>query len=366
MSEPRSAPRVLIAAGGTAGHVVPALAIAAALREAGAEVEFAGGERAEAELVPAAGYPFHPLEVAGLDRRNALKAARAVALAARAARRARRLVARGGFDAVLGGGGYVAGPVGLAAVTRGVPLVLTEADSHLGVAHRLLARYARKVFLAFPIEGRDAPLYEVSVRPIPPGTAGADPTAARRRFGIPPEARCLLVFGGSQGARSLNEAAIEAFGREAPFHVLHASGRRDYDTLRARLDELGSPPHYRLEPYIDPFADAYAAADLAVARAGGSVFELAAAGLPAILVPYPHATADHQTGNARWMADAGAAVVIPDAELDAARLSKEAETLLGDLRRLAEMSAAARALARPDAAERVAGAVMTLARSPKR
>jgi UDP-N-acetylglucosamine--N-acetylmuramyl-(pentapeptide) pyrophosphoryl-undecaprenol N-acetylglucosamine transferase len=257
----------------------------------------------------------------------------------------------------------VAGPVGLAAVTRGVPLVLTEADSHLGVANRLLAPRARKVFLAFLIEGRDEPLYEVVGRPIPPGTVGAVRTAARQRFGIPLDARCLLVFGGSQGARSLNEAAIEAFGREAPFHVLHASGRRDYEGLRARLDELGSPPHYRLEPYIDPFADAYAAADLAVARAGGSVFELAAAGLPAILVPYPHATADHQSGNARWMADAGAAVVVADAELDASRLAKEVDSLFGDLRRLGEMSAAARSLARPDAAERVAETVLQLARS---
>jgi UDP-N-acetylglucosamine--N-acetylmuramyl-(pentapeptide) pyrophosphoryl-undecaprenol N-acetylglucosamine transferase len=345
---------------------VPALAIAGALRGAGAEVEFAGGERAEAELVPAAGYPFHPLEVAGLDRRNPLKAARAVALAARAVVRARRLVAGGRFDAVLGGGGYVAGPVGLAAVTRGVPLVLTEADSHLGVANRLLAGYARKVFLAFPIEGREAPLYEVSGRPIPPGTGAADPAAARRRFEIPADARCLLVFGGSQGARSLNEAAIEAFGRGAPFHVLHASGRRDYERLRARLDELGSPAHYRLEPYIDPFGEAYAAADLAAARAGGSVFELAAVGLPAILVPYPHATADHQTGNARWMADAGAAVVVPDAELDAGRLAREAEALLGDPERLERMSAAARSLARPDAAERIAGAILDLAHQHRR
>src|SRR5436305_4082808 len=336
-------PRVLIAAGGTAGHVVPALAIAAALRDRGASVEFAGGERAEAELVPAAGYPFHALDVAGLDRRNPLKAARAAVLAARAVVRARRLV--GGFDAVLGGGGYVAGPVGLAAVTRGVPLVLTEADSHLGVANRLLARYARKVFLAFPIEGRDAPRYEVSGRPIPPGTAGADRAAARQRFGIPAEARCLLVFGGSQRARSLNEAAVDAFGRDAPFHVLHACGRRDYEDLRARLDELGLPPHYRLEASIEPFADAYAAADLAAARAGGSVFELAAAGLPAILVPYPYATADHQAGNARWMADGGAALVVPDAELDPPRLRAEVSALLGDPERLTRMGEAARRLA---------------------
>jgi UDP-N-acetylglucosamine--N-acetylmuramyl-(pentapeptide) pyrophosphoryl-undecaprenol N-acetylglucosamine transferase len=359
-------PRVLIAAGGTAGHVVPALAIAGALRARGAEVEFAGGERAEAELVPAAGYPFHQLEVAGLDRRNPLRAARAAGLAARAVAKARRLVRDGRFDAVMGGGGYVAGPVGLAALTRRVPLALTEADSHLGIANRLLAPYARRVFLAFPLEGRDGDRYEVTGRPIPPGTTDADRSAARRRFGIPPDARCLLVFGGSLGARRLNEAALEAFAGQAAaphdLHVLHASGRRDFDDLRARLDALGAPPHYHLEAYIEPFADAYAAADLACARAGGSVFELAAAGLPAILVPYPHATADHQAGNARWMAEAGAAVVVPDAELDAARLLAETGALLEEPRRLEQMSAAARALSRPDAADRIADGILDLAR----
>jgi UDP-N-acetylglucosamine--N-acetylmuramyl-(pentapeptide) pyrophosphoryl-undecaprenol N-acetylglucosamine transferase len=353
---------VLIAAGGTAGHVVPALAVAGALRDRGAHVEFAGGERAEAELVPAAGYPFHPLAVAGLDRRNPLKAARAVGLAARATLQARRLVA--GFDAVLGGGGYVAGPVGMAAVMQRVPLALAEADSHLGVSNRMLARFAGRVFLAFPIDGRDGERYEVTGRPVPPGTAGGDRTAARRRFGIAPEERCLLVFGGSLGARTLNEAAIDAFGREAPFAVLHACGRRDHEDLRRRLDELGSPPHYHLEPYIQPFADAYAAADLAAARAGGSVFELAAAGLPSILVPYPHATADHQTGNARWMAEAGAAVVVPDSELDGERLRREADAIVGDAERLRKMADAARSLARPDAAERIAAGVLALVKSP--
>jgi UDP-N-acetylglucosamine--N-acetylmuramyl-(pentapeptide) pyrophosphoryl-undecaprenol N-acetylglucosamine transferase len=312
--------------------------------------------------VPQAGYPFHPLAVAGLDRRNPLRAARAVGLSARAVVHARRLIAVSRPDVVMGGGGYVAAPVGLAAVSRRVPLALTEADSHLGIANRVLAPFARRVFLAFPLDGRDGDRYEVTGRPVPPGTAGADRATARRRFGIPADARCLLVFGGSLGARSLNEAALEAFGREAPFHVLHACGRRDHDDLRARLDALGAPPHYHLEPYIEPFADAYAASDLAAARSGGSVFELAAAGLPAILVPYPHATADHQTGNARWMADAGAAVVVPDAELDGARLGREAGELLGDPPRLERMSAAARALGRPDAAERIARGILGLAR----
>lgn len=341
---------------------MPALAIADALRDSGARVEFVGGERAEAELVPAAGYPFHRLAVAGLDRRNPLKAARAVGLAAAAVRRARRLLRELEVDAVIGGGGYVAGPVGLAAATLRIPLVLTEADSHLGISNRLLARFARRVFLAFPIEGRTGELYEVVGRPVPTGTGSADRAAARRRFGIaedgPP---CLLVFGGSIGARSLNEAAIEAFGSEAPCQVLHACGRRDHAALRERLDALGSPPHYRLFEYVTPFADALAASDLAAARSGGSVFELAAAGVPSILVPYPHATADHQAGNARYMAQAGAAVVVPDAEIDAARLRGEVEALLAEPGRLRTMSEAARGVAKPDAAARIASATLKAA-----
>src|SRR5215210_5672439 len=153
-------PRIAIAAGGTAGHVVPALAIADALHERGADVLFLGGERAEAELVPAAGYPFHPLRVAGIDRRNPLKAARAVGMAFGATASARRILKRERVDVVIGGGGYVAGPAGAAALTLRLPLVLTEADSHLGIANRALAPRARRVFLAFPIDGRDGDRYE--------------------------------------------------------------------------------------------------------------------------------------------------------------------------------------------------------------
>jgi UDP-N-acetylglucosamine--N-acetylmuramyl-(pentapeptide) pyrophosphoryl-undecaprenol N-acetylglucosamine transferase len=351
----------VIAAGGTAGHVVPALAVADALRARGAEVEFVGGERAEAELVPAAGYPFHRLRVEGIDRGNPVRAARAVLLAGRAAVRARALLRRRAPGAVLGGGGYVAGPVGLAARSLGIPIVLTEADSHLGMTNRLLAPLAERVFLAFPIEGREGPRWEVSGRPVPPGTGAADRAAARERFGIAPGAACVLVFGGSLGARRLNEATLDAFGTNAPGAVLHASGRRDHDELRHRLDELGSPPHYHLHPYIEPFADALAAADLAVARAGGGVQELLVARLPSVLVPYPHATADHQTKNARWAEQAGAAVVVPDDELDGPRLTHEVAALLGAPQRMAEMANAAAAAARPDAAERIAEELLRLA-----
>src|SRR5256886_3505619 len=170
--------RIAIAAGGTAGHVVPALAIADALRASGAEVEFLGGERAEAELVPAAGYPFHRLAVAGLDRRNPLLAARAVGLASAATLRARRILHRMGAGAVIGGGGYVAGPTGLAAATLRLPLFLTESDSHLGLANRALAPLARRGVPPVPPQGRP--------RRRPPGPGRPGP--ARTRPARPPRA----------------------------------------------------------------------------------------------------------------------------------------------------------------------------------
>ena len=341
--------------------MVPALAIADALRASGAEVHFVGGERAESELVPAAGYPLHVLPMAGIDRRNPLRAARAIALAGAATARARRLLARLEIDVVLGGGGYAAGPVGLAARSLGLGLVLCEADSHLGLANRLLAPVADRVCLAFELPGRGPPKFVVTGRAVPAGTAQPDRARARARFGIGDEETCLLVFGGSLGARSLNEAAVRAFGQEAPCTVLHTCGRRDFEWLRRLLAEAGSPRHYHLHAYVEPFADALGAADLAVARAGGSVFELAAAGIPALLVPYPHATANHQAGNARWMVAGGAAVAISDAELDPRRLADEVAALVRDESRRLEMGTAALRLARPDAAERIAAEVLALA-----
>jgi UDP-N-acetylglucosamine--N-acetylmuramyl-(pentapeptide) pyrophosphoryl-undecaprenol N-acetylglucosamine transferase len=362
----------VIAAGGTAGHVVPAIAVADALRAEGAEVSFVGTrERAEADLVPAAGYEIDYLRVSGLDRRNPLKAALAAGRAGRAVGAARRLLAARRADVVMGGGGYVAGPVGMAAVRMGLPLVLTEADSHLGLANRLLARRARRVCLAFPIRGRDQAPYLVTGRPVPRAVLEANPTVARRRFGIPGPADCLTVIGGSLGARSINLAAFDAFTRlerglphdhvGEPW-VVHIAGRRDYAELRRRWEQQGSPERYTLLPYEPDLGDVLAAADLVVARAGGSVMEIAAAGRPAILIPYPHATADHQTANARWMADGGAAVVIPDRELTAQRLSAAIAELLADEDRLRKMSIAARHMAKPDAAERIAREVLEAVR----
>ncbi|CAB4926615.1 unannotated protein [freshwater metagenome] len=338
--------------------MVPALAVADALRAElpAARVVFIGGERAERELVPAAGYELRTLEVEGLSRTHPLRAARAVWRSVRAIGVARRILDELGPVAVMGGGGYVAGPVGLAASRRGTPLVLTEADSHLGLSNRLLARRARRVCLAFPLEGRDGDRYRVTGRPVPP--PATDRHAARVRFGLRDDDTVVLIFGGSLGARSINEAAVAAFGSGDPrFRVLHAAGERDVAALCARLAEP-PPGHYDLRGFIGDFGDALLAADLVVARSGGSVFEIAAHGRPAILVPYPHAAGDHQTGNARWMEAAGAAVVVADADLDAARLTAEVRGLLGDRARLDAMARASLGLARPDAAQVIAAELL--------
>jgi UDP-N-acetylglucosamine--N-acetylmuramyl-(pentapeptide) pyrophosphoryl-undecaprenol N-acetylglucosamine transferase len=350
--------KIVIAAGGTAGHVVPALAVAGALRAENAEVEFIGAGRAEARLVPAAGFPLHAIEVEGLSRSNPLRALRALVRAALAVPRARKLLRQIGPDAVMGGGGYVAGPVALAALTLRIPVVLTEADSHLGLTNRMLAPFARRVCLAFPLRGRDGGRYRVTGRPVP--VPAHDPAGARERLGIEAEETCVLVFGGSLGARSINMAAAEAFNGSGSFRVLHIAGTRDFPELSART----LPPGYDLREYLreDDFADALAAADLAVARSGGSVFEIAAHGVPAILVPYPHAAGDHQSANARWMAEAGAAVVIADGELTSASLARAVAELLADRTALVAMAAASRRLARPEAAREVAQELLEVAR----
>jgi UDP-N-acetylglucosamine--N-acetylmuramyl-(pentapeptide) pyrophosphoryl-undecaprenol N-acetylglucosamine transferase len=246
----------------------------------------------------------------------------------------------------------------LAAAAMRLPIVLTEADSHLGLTNRVLAPLARRVCLAYPIVGRGGPRYLVTGRPTPPMLAERE--SARASWRIAAGEQCVLVFGGSLGARTINEAALSGLDG-ARFRVLHVTGKRDWPGLRERQHG----PLYELREYLNPaeFDAALAACDLVVARAGGSIFEIAAHGRPAILIPYPHATADHQSGNAAWMADAGAAVVVPDAELSGARLASEVGRLIGDPARLAAMARASLGLARPDAAKQIAAAVLAVAHS---
>ena len=318
-------------------------------------VTFAGSPgRAEAQLVPEAGYELDTFEISGLPRDPSWAALRSLALAGKAPFACREILARRRPDVVLGGGGYVAGPMVLAAATRRIPAAIMEADAHLGLANRLALPFARRVFLAFPIPGRSGPKYRVTGRPVPASSRAIARDDARQRFGLPAEGPVLLVYGGSQGARTLNDLVVDAFAKAGPL-VLHLAGERDFESLRDRVSRDG----YRLLPFTHDFGAALAAADLALARAGGSVYELAAAGTPAVLVPYPHATADHQTKNARHFEEAGAAIVVPEVEV--AGVPALVGSLLSDPDRLAVMAEAMRKLARPDAADEIADEVLGLA-----
>jgi UDP-N-acetylglucosamine--N-acetylmuramyl-(pentapeptide) pyrophosphoryl-undecaprenol N-acetylglucosamine transferase len=319
------------------------------------EVTFAGSpDRVEARLVPEAGFAFDAFRVSGLPRRPGVELARALLVAARAPEATLRILRRRRPHVVLGGGGYVSGPMVLAAVMLRLPAALLEADAHLGLANRLAAPFARRVFLSFPLTGRDGAKYRVTGRPIPERSRPVSGEEARAELGLPRDGPALLVFGGSQGAARLNELAIAAFAAD-DFAVLHLCGERDYASLAPRV----SRPGYRLLAFTDRFGAALAAADLAVARAGGSVWELAAAGVPAILVPYPHATADHQTKNARFFEAAGGAVVVPEGELE--RVPSLVRELLLDAARRERMRRAMLAVARPHAADEIAEELIALA-----
>ena len=345
--------RCLIAAGGTAGHVLPALAVADALRERGVAVSFAGSpDRVEARLVPEAGYELDVFRVSGLPRRPGIELARSLALAAAAPVSCARILARRRPDVVLGAGGFVAGPMVLAARLRGTPAALTEADRHLGLSNRLALPFAQRLFLAYPPDVHIDGKVRVTGRPIPARSRPVARADARRMFSLPEQGPVLLVMGALAGAHALNELAVDAFAESGPA-VLHLSGEREFDSLRARVARRD----YVLVASTDRFGAALGAADLALSRAGGTVWELAAAGLPAVLVPYPHATGDHQYLNAVYF-DEGAIVVRED---DIARVPGVVRSLLDDPARLERMRAAMLRKARPDAADAIAEGLIELA-----
>jgi undecaprenyldiphospho-muramoylpentapeptide beta-N-acetylglucosaminyltransferase len=361
----------IVTGGGTAGHVLPALAIADALVAAGhppEAIHYAGAERGiEATLVPPTGYPMTLLPGRGIQRRLTLANVGAIAGLLVGMVRALGLLGRLRPAVVIAVGGYASAAVGLAAVVRRVPLVVAEQNQVPGAANRLLARFARASAVSFP--GTALPRAVVTGNPIRAEIAALDPerdrAAAKVAFGVDPDRRLVLVFGGSLGALRINQATLDAAARWADrldLSLHHVVGRRDWELISAAPRGAGRLAH-RLVPYEDDMPAALAAADVAVCRSGSSTcFELAAAGLPAVLVPSPYVTADQQTGNARHLVDAGAAVLVPDADLDGARLVAEVDGILGDPGRHAAMAAAARTWARPHAAGAIADLAVEHAR----
>lgn len=361
--------RLVISGGGTGGHIYPALAVARALRDLrpGIELDYVGGVRGfERRLVGEAGeMPYHQLAVrslrsVGRDAHLVLDPIRLLA----AAPQAWSLLGRLRPAAVFSSGGYLAIPLLAAARLRGIPSIVWEGNVIPGRATRVGARLATRVAVSFPptLEAFDERAF-VSGTPIR-SFAGVDRETARRVMGIPPDDRLLLVFGGSQAVARLTAALDEALADlVADWIVLHVAGEAGMSAARETADRLPVERRhrYRPEPFLtDDMTSALAAADLVLGRAGSSTCaEVAAVGVASILVPYPHASG-HQAANSAWLAQRGAAVAVPDAELTGERLRAEADILRDDTRRAA-MAHAARELGRPDAASDIAQAVLALA-----
>ena len=373
LAESARHPFAIIAGGGTAGHVVPALAIGRALVARGhpaTSIQYVGSRRGiEARLVPEAGFEITLMAGRGVARRLSLQSATAVASLAWAAVKAVALVARRRPAVVVSVGGYASVPCNVAAGLLRVPLVVAEQNAVPGLANRLAGRVARACAVSFA--GTRLPRAVLTGNPVRPEILAVDRSPegvleAREALGLPANRALVAAFGGSLGSGRVNDAVlglVAAWADRADVAVRHVVGARDWDDFSARIPSLPvGGLIYQPVRYEDRMDRLLQAADVAVCRAGGSVAELAAVGIPAILVPLPGAPGDHQTANARAFAEAGAAVVVPDRELSPGRLETELSELLGGPDRLRAMSLAARRLAHPDAADRVADLVEEHAR----
>lgn len=346
---------VAILAGGTGGHIFPGLAVAQALRARGAQVCWLGADGGmETRLVPAHGIEIDTLPVKGLRGKGLSTLLGAPLRVLRAVRAAAAVLRRRAPDAVVSFGGYAAGPGGLAAWLAGIPLLVHEQNRAAGLTNKVLARLARRVLVGFPQTfAREVhvgnPVREAIAAVPPPEQRGFDHSGPLR----------LLVLGGSQGARALNAAvpaALAALG--APVDVRHQAGEKLLDEARAAY--AAAAVSAQVEPFIADMAAAYAWADLVVCRAGAlTLAELCAVGVGSVLVPFPQAVDDHQTRNAEYLVERGAAVLLPQSEQLAARLRAVLAELAADPDRRLAMARAARALALPDAAARVAAAVLS-------
>ena len=358
---------ILIATGGTGGHVFPGLAVADALRAlADVDVTFVGTPRGlEKDVVPGRGYPIEMLDVVPMKGGGPARAVKGALVAARETARAALLVRRLAPSAVLSIGGYAAGPVSLAAAALGVPLAVLEPNSVVGLANRLLAPFAARAYVAFPETA--APFRRGRARFLGvPLRAGFTPHAYAVDAAAP-TAR-VLVMGGSQGAAALNERLPEAIARalrDVPgLEVVHQAGRGRDEAVRAAYAREGVKS-VRVVSFLDDVAREVVRADVVVARAGAvTVAELAAVGRAAVLIPFPHAADDHQARNAQALEAAGAAVCVRQESADAVRIARELARILGDAALRTRMADAARAHGRPTAASDVARDLLSLAGVP--
>lgn len=364
--------RFLLSGGGTAGHIYPALTVANLLAEGGHdEVLFVGTpDGLEARLVPEAGVAFVPISSAGFDRGNPITLVTSGFRVLASVVRSWRLLRTYRPDVVTGFGGYVSLPVGLAAVITRTPLILHEQNSVPGLANRLLSRWAGTAAITYESSAKylkHPGRAVVTGNPIREAITHSTRESGRAALGLDPGAVVVLVFGGSRGARKLNESVVRLwpeFSSVPGLQLVHVTGRIDAASVAEQMAGQvgGGSGAYHLHEYIDDMGGAIAAADVVVARAGAtSIAEITAIGRASVLVPYPYATDDHQTLNARAVAAGGGAIVVPDAEVETDAFSSAVLGLVRDSRKRERMASAAAALGRPDAGRRVAEMVRSAA-----
>jgi len=364
--------RVMIAGGGTGGHLFPGIALAEQIVAEGGAVRFVGTERGiEARAVPEHGYALDLIEVSGIKGRGIKGLLVGLMRLPRAWLQSRRIIRGFGPDVVVGVGGYASGPIVATAWLMRRPTAILEQNSVPGVTNRILGKLVRRVFATFPDDRGQFPARKLVVAGNPIRAALIERLEQARtktegaRDQQPPR---LFVFGGSQGARALNTAMVAAAAGLAEalpgLEICHQTGTSEVERTQQGYAAAGlSEPRVRVVPFIKDMSEPYAWCDLVLCRAGAtSLSELAAVGCPALLVPFPHATDDHQTHNARSLVDAGAALMVPERELDGDRLVRELVGLLGDRSRLATMRAKMLAAAKPNAAAEISQALRELKR----
>lgn len=364
----RTAMRVVICGGGTGGHIYPGLAIAEALAASATPVDvlFVGSDGPERQIIPRAGWAFRRVAARQWPRRLTWTLLQSGWLTALGTMQALRLLMQWRPKVVVSTGGYAAAPVGAAAALLGVAIVVQEQNLTVGVANRVLARWARMISVSHERLARSlGPRAVVTGVPVRRGAVGGDRARGRRAFGLQDRPLTILVLGGSQGARSLNTAVVDmarALPSGAEVQILHQTGQDHEAWVRSRIAARSGPVHYIVVPYIEAMADAYACADLVICRAGAATLaEVTANGLPVIVVPYPFAADGHQDLNAQVLETAGAAVVIRDHDLSAARLAGAVAAVRADPSHRRAMAEASRKLGRPQAAEQVAEMILKTA-----
>lgn len=367
--------KIIVSGGGTGGHIYPAITLIRTLQKKVRDAEFlyVGTQVGlEADIIPKEGLPFETVDIRGFERRltpvNLVRAGKAMA----GVMKAMAIVRRFRPDVVIGTGGYVCGPILMAASLMHVPTLIQEQNVIPGITNKILAKFVTKIAAGTQEAVPHFPAHKVvfTGNPIRSEVLSADRMAGYKAFGLDPAKKTVLVSGGSRGARSINRAMIEVLRNVARYpqvQFLHATGKNEYEDVVTRLEAAGvvlaDCPHIQVKPYLYNMPQAMAIADLAVFRAGATgIAELTAKGIPAVLIPYPYAAENHQEYNARALEEAGAARMILNRDLTAERLTSVLTELLSEDAKLERMARASRAMGRPQAADTIADMILEIAR----